>query len=246
MSALDELNKNAIPLDQRTLSPIEFCIVRTQNVRHELAEAAAEQLATLETNCANAIQANIEVAKLNAALQDRIEYLEGWKIAIDDACINDWVSITTPKETVNNLIVCNVQEALDPLISEKPAKWVAEISELKENIKAVEANYDALQSPMPCGHLARYAVNEEAGTQYCAICVLDATNQTIANLVMTDVEGTDEKCPFCKTRAVLTRVEQLLELTPEVGSKHYDDVILNLINDVSSANSTFQCYCEEN
>lgn len=42
------------------------------------------------------------------------------------------------------------------------------------DLKAVEANYDALQSPMACGHLARYAVNEEAGTQYCAICNGDA------------------------------------------------------------------------
>ena len=119
-------------------------------------------------------------------------------------------------------------------------------ADLQERVDFMEKKIDELNAPMPCGHLARYAVNEKEGTQYCVLCVLDATNQTIANLVMTDVEGADEKCPFCKTRAVLTRVEQLLELTPEVGSKHYDDVISNLINDVSSANSTFQCYCEEN
>lgn len=56
------------------------------------------------------------------------------------------------------------------------------IQALESDIKAIEANYDALQSPMPCGHLARYAVNGEEGTQYCALCVLEADKQTIANL----------------------------------------------------------------
>ena len=135
----------------------------------------------------------------------------------------------------------NLGELID-----KYAKEVADRTE--QNLKdliAVEANYDALQSPMPCGHLARYAVNEEEGTQYCALCVLEADRQTITNLVMVDVEETNEKCPFCQTRAILTRVEELLDLTPEIGSKHYDDVIADLINGASSAKSTFQCYCEE-
>lgn len=117
--------------------------------------------------------------------------------------------------------------------------------DLQAHLKQIEANYDALQTPMPCGHLARYAVNEEDGTQYCALCVLEADRQTITNLVMVDVEETNEKCPFCQTRAILTRVEELLDLTPEIGSKHYDDVIADLINGASSAKSTFQCYCEE-
>lgn len=58
---------------------------------------------------------------------------------------------------------------------DKYAKEVADRTE--QNLKdliAVEANYDALQSPMPCGHLARYAVNEKEGTQYCAVCNGDA------------------------------------------------------------------------
>lgn len=118
------------------------------------------------------------------------------------------------------------------------------IAEAVENLKAVEANYDALQSPMPCGHLARYAVNEEAGTQYCSLCVLEATQLTITNLVNDDEP--ESSCPFCQTRATLKRIEVMLDTTPEINSKHYDDVIANLINDVSSANSTFQCYCEEN
>lgn len=42
------------------------------------------------------------------------------------------------------------------------------------HLRQVEANYDALQSPMPCGHLARYAVNGEDGTQYCCVCAANA------------------------------------------------------------------------
>lgn len=114
-----------------------------------------------------------------------------------------------------------------------------------ESIQSNLANYNALQTPMPCGHLARYAVNGEDGTQYCALCVLEADKQTIANLVMVDVEETNNKCPFCQTRAILTRVEQLLELTPEIGYSFYDDVIAGLINDTSNADLRFQCYCEE-
>lgn len=127
-----------------------------------------------------------------------------------------------------------------------------EFEDLEAQLKQIEANYDALQTPMPCGHLARYAVISESNphaitTQYCALCALEADKQTIANLVMVDVEEPEnEKCPFCQTRAILTRVGELLDLTPEIGSPHYDDVIADLINDTSSANSTFQCYCEEN
>ncbi len=46
------------------------------------------------------------------------------------------------------------------------------------DIKAIEANYDALQSSMPCGHLARYAVNVDEGTQYCVMCVCEAVTGT--------------------------------------------------------------------
>jgi len=82
-----------------------------------------------------------------------------------------------------------------------------------DDLKKIEANYDALQSPMPCGHLARYAVNEEAGTQYCVMCVLEATQLTITNLVNDDDPDSEtrlyeladkltnhdngQECPYC-------------------------------------------------
>ena len=137
------------------------------------------------------------------------------------------------------------REGLEDML-EEATEEIGILRKRMKEFKQVEANYDALQSPMPCGHLARYAVNGEDGTQYCCMCVLEADKQTIANLVMVDVEEPEnEKCPFCQTRAILTRVGELLDLTPEIGSPHYDDVIADLINDTSSANSTFQCYCEE-
>lgn len=136
------------------------------------------------------------------------------------------------------------REGLEDMLEESTEEIQILRKRLKE-FKQVEANYDALQTPMPCGHLARYAVNGEDGTQYCCMCALEADKQTIANLVMVDVEETNEKCPFCQTRAILTRVGELLDLTPEIGSSHYDDVIANLSNDVSSAHSYFMCMCEE-
>lgn len=56
----------------------------------------------------------------------------------------------------------------------------------QRDMKLIEANYDALQTPMSCGHLARYAANEEDGTQYCVMCVLEATQLTIMNLINED------------------------------------------------------------
>jgi hypothetical protein len=52
-----------------------------------------------------------------------------------------------------------------------------QLTETQKQLKQVEANYDALQTPMPCGHLARYAVNGEDGTQYCCMCALEAERE---------------------------------------------------------------------
>lgn len=70
--------------------------------------------------------------------------------------------------------------------TEQGLKDTEKINELLGDLVLVEKNYDALQTPMACGHLARYAVNEEAGTQYCVMCVLEATQLTIINLVNED------------------------------------------------------------
>jgi hypothetical protein len=132
-----------------------------------------------------------------------------------------------------------------PNLQELALKAQVELTQILDIKNEAQARLVELGMTMPCGHFARYAVNREDGTQYCCMCVLEADKQTIANLVMVDVEETNEKCPFCQTRAILARVSELLDLTPEIGSPLYDDVIADLINDTSSASSTFQCYCEE-
>lgn len=60
--------------------------------------------------------------------------LREWKQAIDDACTLDWIEPTTPKETIQNLISTNIKQALDPAISEQPAKWIARITELEKGV----------------------------------------------------------------------------------------------------------------
>lgn len=151
-----------------------------------------------------------------------------------------------PTEAIDNLLNAVINESFTPEMEELGRRAKVEVMQLLDIKNSAHARLVELGMTMPCGHLARYAVNEEDGTQYCCMCVLEADKQTIANLVMVDVEEPEnEKCPFCQTRAILTRVGELLDLTPEIGSPHYDDVIADLINDTSSANSTFQCYCEE-
>jgi len=66
---------------------------------------------------------------------------------------------------------------------ENARKAVIELEALETNLEQVEANYDALQTPMPCGHLARYAVNGEEGTQYCVMCEIEADKKYISELL---------------------------------------------------------------
>jgi hypothetical protein len=61
-----------------------------------------------------------------------------------------------------------------------------EIAQIKADRENAYKEIRDMNRPMPCGHLARYAVNEEDGTQYCVMCVLEATQLTIINLVNED------------------------------------------------------------
>jgi len=83
-----------------------------------------------------------------------------------------------------------IQETIDYV------KEDGEFSDCKEQIELAESaqsEFDALNNYikqlgvlMPCGHLARYAVNKEDGTQYCCMCnsnaLLDAGNKALAAL----------------------------------------------------------------
>ena len=46
-----------------------------------------------------------------------------------------------------------------------------------------------LNTPMPCGHLARYAVNDETGTQYCALCTVKTPQKVF--VILYTFEGWD-------------------------------------------------------
>ena len=54
-----------------------------------------------------------------------------------------------------------------------------------------------------------------------------------------------DKCPFCETRKALRQAEKLLDETPMINSKHYDDAIADLINSLGDAYSLFMCYCPD-
>ena len=77
------------------------------------------------------------------------------------------------------------REGLEDML-EEATEEIGILRKRMKEFKQVEANYDALQSPMPCGHLARYAVNGEDGTQYCCMCnsnaLLDAGNKALVAL----------------------------------------------------------------
>ncbi len=108
----------------------------------------------------------------NAAVE--LAEFQAWKQAIDDACAVDWIEATTPKETIQKLISVNVQQALDPAISEQPAKWVARITDLKDALKPFAEipcleNFDDDQLFDPAGGVlagdvrkARIILNREA------------------------------------------------------------------------------------
>lgn len=73
------------------------------------------------------------------------------------------------------------------------------IEKNEEEHKFMSEQIDKLNAPMPCGHLARYAVNSDEGTQYCVMCHVSNLDGTIDVLHKTLHEialGLDE-CEGC-------------------------------------------------
>ena len=95
MSAFDEIYKKKHDDRSYLEKVIVWFCEYDQNELHFTkvsieAEKAAEQLATLETNCTNAIQANAELARLNADLQEKLdEYTEVFNRVIAEQCAPD-------------------------------------------------------------------------------------------------------------------------------------------------------------
>lgn len=94
------------------------------------------------------------------------------------------------------------REGLEDML-EEATEEIGILRKRMKEFKQVEANYDALQSPMPCGHLARYAVNGEDGTQYCCMCEMVSTKEELNKYIkfFNEIEwcGDPNKfvCPDC-------------------------------------------------
>ncbi len=69
---------------------------------------------------------------------------------------------------------------------ETAAKNLELLKEIETLYREAHRQLAELKTPMPCGHLARYAVNVEDGTQYCCMCDREAQMlalETVANVL---------------------------------------------------------------
>ena len=79
-----------------------------------------------------------------------------------------------------------VEKAIDAFFELAALRARAEKAEV-DYIAAIKANNEvayinadlieamgAMNTPMPCGHKSRYAVNRKEGTSWCALCELEA------------------------------------------------------------------------
>lgn len=71
---------------------------------------------------------------------------------------------------------------LKRLYDDNPDIWIFAQADAIELIEKQGDALDALQTPMPCGHLARYATTNKNNTQYCVCCELETTQRTLIRL----------------------------------------------------------------
>ena len=115
-----------------------------------------------------------------------------------------------------------IQETIDYV------KEDGEFSDCKEQIELAESaqsEFDALNNYikqlgvlMPCGHLARYAVNEEDGTQYCCMC--DRNAQMIVLEKTLDI--------LDKTATCVQLLREVDDRVPGLLYDHYDENMVSL------------------
>lgn len=112
-----------------------------------------------------------ESQELIAALQEKIEELQFINARIITAAAGRGMvsEMADMREVV--VLVCGLHD---------------KIAEIETEHKYMSEQIDKLNTPMPCGHLARYVVNGDEGTQYCLVCEANAANlrseQTYADL----------------------------------------------------------------
>lgn len=58
-----------------------------------------------------------------------------------------------------------------------------ELEKLHADLASANSRLVDMGTTMSCGHLARYVVSAAEGTQYCLLCAMEATEQTILNLI---------------------------------------------------------------
>lgn len=101
---------------------------------------------------------------------------DGW---IEYAILQAYMNYPANNEHVEEIIAQNAAEEIYRLRAELRSKerWAeqyhSQAKELQERVEYMEAQIDALNTVMPCGHLARYAVTADEGTGYCLMCACE-------------------------------------------------------------------------
>jgi hypothetical protein len=77
--------------------------------------------------------------------------LEAWKDAVEEACVIDWVQVTTPEETLSRLIEWNIVMALDPKISKDAKDLIAPYEAVAELLQeAVDTHFLEMSFAIRC------------------------------------------------------------------------------------------------
>ena len=71
---------------------------------------------------------------------------------------------------------CDPDETQSALIEAN--ELINEIESLKEERGDLLLQVNAYNTLMPCGHLARYVVTADEGTQYCLMCLTESMQET--------------------------------------------------------------------
>jgi len=113
--------------------------------------------------------------------------------------LNKHYSNEKPTESLDNLLRVVINESFTSEMEELGRRAKVEVMQLLNLKNDAHARLVELGQTMPCGHLARYAVNGEEGTQYCVMCAFKAEQNAIRNLAnkLTDYD-TDRNCSFCE------------------------------------------------
>lgn len=92
--------------------------------------------------------------------------------------LNKHYSNEKPTEAIDNLLNAVINESFTPKMKELGRRAKVEVMQLIDIKNSAHARLVELGMTMPCGHLSRYAVNGEDGTQYCCMCLCESLTGT--------------------------------------------------------------------